>query len=174
MAASLNALKNRRKFFVDDRIFWIYCLISLFFTILGVVYLSQSGQYLILPWILANGCLLYCAYVLSLAYAPFSNCSNIELYDEKGCIYKSSWMWIFVNLIYLAILVVSLLWCTEYSNEQAGLFRSTSTILVIIGGFALLALARNFEKKYNYFSPFFWLIIAFILIWLVLAYQTIL
>lgn len=175
MSDCFNPIKNESYLFTKDRLFWVYCLVSLFFTILGVVYLSQSnGSYLIFPWVISNMCLLYCIYILSIAYMPSISCFDLQNREDITCSIKSSWKWIIVNLIYLAILIIGLLWCTDYSNPQAGIFRSISVILVIIGGLSLLAFGRNVEKSYNYYSPFFWTMTFFLLIWLILSYCTLL
>lgn len=174
MSECFNLVKNEHDFFVQDRVFWVYCLVSLFFTILGIVFLSYNnkGTYLIFPWTVGNICLLYCVYMLSLSYIPFQICTARVL--DNPCLIKSSWKWISVNVIYLAILIISLLWCVDYGNPQAGIFRSISVVLVLIGGLALLAFYRDVEKYYNYVSPFFWTLVGFLLVWLVLGYCTVL
>lgn len=152
------------RLFIGDRLFWMYGLLTIFFTILGAVYLCGIGSALITLWVLSNLLLWYVIYVLAKTYMPWG---WAPLWTTKN-----TWFLLIVlNLLYLTIMVVSLLWCAGY-NSQSGLFRVVSPILVIIGGLFLISLARYSVGKYEYRSICLWSLIIYCGIWTVLALIT--
>lgn len=138
--------------FSQTRILSIYALISLFFTILGVVYLVSSVQ--IVFWILSNICLWLAIHDL---------CYHIN----------NKTVWVLINLLYLAILIIGLVWCGEFNNSQNNTFRNIAPIIIVLGGLTMIGTFIKYNSDNSYGSPTFWFLVYFTLIWIVSAIYTV-
>ena len=127
---------------IRDRIFWIYFIITLFFIILGISLMigSSDPQIIVISilWILSCVLIMLVIYHLS---------------------YLQSWMWLFINGIFLALLIVSTLWTTELNNSSSDQFHTISGIFIILGALILTSMIND------YIVPF-WFALGYIIIWL--------
>lgn len=140
-------------FLQNDRIFWIYVVISLFFFTIGSVYLANTtNQWLITPWFFSNFALCYIAYTISHGFQS---------------LYKK----ILPNGLYFVLMVLGCLWCSEY-NSKNNSFKNILPILMIIGGFYFLVLIKSMLGRIDIFSPCFWMIVAYFFFWFVISVYT--
>lgn len=139
---------------LTDRIFWIYFIIALFFIIIGIGLIISSTNINIiaisityLVTILILLLIVYYAYLLN-----SSNCNNYIL--------------IFVNVIFIMLLVISTLWAGEINNLESGPLGSLCGVLIILGGVILFSLSSN---NYDIYTFSYWISILYIVIWISLT-----
>lgn len=134
---------------ITDRIFWIYFIIILFFLIIGsgLIIVSNDVNLITITilWIISNLALLIIVY-----YAH-------EYY------YENNRYWVFINALFIALLVIATIWAGELGNNNAGPLRVMSGILILLGGLILYSLSNDEYEKY--IIPY-WLSIGFLLLWL--------
>jgi hypothetical protein len=163
---------------LQDRIFWIYFIITFFFIVIGVYYLSMIGEALIfivgLLWIISNLCLLILIYYASVKWnweddtCSDQKCNTIETFlgNETGI---SKGIIFFIHVLFLTMLVVSNLWAFELQNntntDNNNTLQSIYGILLILGGLLLtkLSLHKSFDM-YAHISPF-WVSIIYLVTW---------
>ena len=75
-------------------------------------------------------------------------------------------MGIFIDAIYLSLLVVSTLWAAELGNLDGGPLRTISGIFILLGGLLLFGLATN---NYDMYTLSYWVALAYIIIWVSLT-----
>ena len=108
---------------IYDRVFWIYFIIALFFVIVGMsLIMSSNDPYLIyvsVIWLIANVALIILAYQTSIVWGP-KNSNNGELVcfvdKDSRCFDSKNRVWLFVNLIFIVILILQVLWASELYN----------------------------------------------------------
>lgn len=141
---------------ITDRIFWIYFIIALFFIIIGVGLIMSSTE----PNIIAIS-IIYLISILALLiivyYAHILN-SNNEI--------DNNYINIFINVIYLSLLIVSTLWAAELNNLDGGPLRTISGILILLGGLLLFSLTTN---NYDMYTISYWIALMYIIIWISLT-----
>ena len=141
---------------LTDRIFWIYFIIALFFIIIGIGLIISSTNINIiaisityLVTILILLLIVYYAYLLN---SSNENCNNYIL--------------IFVNVIFIMLLVISTLWAGEINNLESGPLGSLCGVLIILGGVILFSLSSN---DYDIYTFSYWISILYIVIWISLT-----
>lgn len=133
---------------ITDRVFWIYFIVVLFFLIIGSELIVTSNDENLISitilWIVSNLALLIIVY-----YAH-------EYY------YQQNTYWIFINALFIALLVVSTIWAGELGNNNAGPLRVMSGILILLGGLILYSLSNN---EYDSYTIPYWISIGYLLLW---------
>ena len=176
---------------INDRIFWIYFIVTFFFIIIGIGSILGSGNpYMIIIsilWLLGNVALLILVYHASIKWAPIGindEYPQICVVDvNSGCFEANNRVWLFINILFLILLIISALWAGELGNADGGPLRKMSGILILLGGLVLLSLNRQSHFKddesiYNtiyddiYTIPF-WIGILYIVIWFGLTFYVI-
>lgn len=134
---------------ITDRIFWIYFIVTLFFIIIGSGLIIASNDInliaITLLWIISNLALL------------------IIIYYAHEYYYDANASWLFVNVLFITLLIISTIWAGELGNSNAGPLRTMSGLLVVLGGLILYAISNNY---YDNYIISYWISIAYILIWL--------
>lgn len=162
-------LKNMHSHYIFyDRVFWIYFIVTLFFIILGsssiVTSNLQSMPTILFIWTLSNIALMIISYRASVKWAPTSD--NICFVDYNAeCFKPSNRIWLLINVIFILLLILSVLWAGELSNTDSGPIKSMSGILIILGGIVLSSLVD---------STTFFVSLFYLLIWVSLTFYTIL
>lgn len=153
---------------MNDRIFWIYFIITLFFIIIGMVaILTSDDPYLIIIsilWFLSNIALMILVYHASINCGPRNPINNEQICVadiNSRCFDENNRMWLFVNLLFIVLLIFSVLWAGELRNTDESPLRTISGILIILGGLILCGLANNF----THYMYIFWVTISYLLIW---------
>lgn len=133
---------------LTDRIFWIYFIVVLFFLIIGSgLIVSSNDDNLIsitILWIISNLALLIIVYHAH------------EYYSQQNT------YWIFINVLFILLLVLSTIWAGELGNNNAGPLRAMSGILVLLGGLILYSLSNN---EYESYTIPYWISIVYLLLW---------
>lgn len=110
---------------LNDRILWIYFIVTLFFIIIGLnLILTSSSIYSLIlgvAWLFGHIALMFLVYYVSLSWS-------------------ANKMWLFINLVYIALIFMSLLWVQELDNIEHSYLRTMSGIIMILGGLLLLGL----------------------------------
>ena len=134
---------------INDRIFWIYVIITLFFIIIGVgLIISSNDANLIsinILWLISMLALMISAYYIY--------CDNENYFK------------IFVIIIFISLLVISVLWTGELWNKNDNQLLLIFSILIIIGGFILFVLKPQ-SDDINTIS--YWSSLIYVTIWLCL------
>ena len=149
----------------DLRIFWIYFTFVFFFAILGTIYLLEINFYLTLIWILSKIFLVIIIYYSSINWAPVDNNNNpICPFDVNSDIFnKKNRKWLFINILFVIILILSLLWAMQIKIDS-NLIVNNISILIIILGIVLYSLSNNIPLLIYIFYFVSWFILAFIII----------
>ena len=158
---------------IHDRIFWIYFVVTFFFIIIGVGSIITSNDpymlVLMIFWLLSSVGLMILAYHASVKWGPKDESQDeilVCVIDvNSGCFDADNRVWLFVNLLFIALLIVSVLWAAELGNSDAGPLKQMSGILVILGGLLLCGLSSGSRfMNHDYIRPF-WVAVGYILIW---------
>ena len=139
---------------VDDRIFWIYVIITLFFIIIGVGLIISSND----PNLIAIN-ILWLISMLALMVSAY------YIYNDNDNYFK-----IFIIIIFISLLVISVLWTGELWNKNDNQLLIIFSVLILLGGFILFNL-RTESDDINTVS--YWSLLVFITIWLGLILFTI-
>ena len=149
---------------IIDRIFWIYFIITLFFIIIGIgVVISSEGPYLIaisILWIIGNLALMIIVY-----HSHIFICENNIM--GINCNY-----WLFINIIFVSLLIISTLWIGELYNSNSGNLKNMSGIIILLGGIILYKLSTlDLKQETNNYSLSegtsisYWMLILYLIIW---------
>lgn len=134
---------------ITDRIFWIYFIVTIFFIIIGSgLIIASNDQNLItitLLWIVSNLILL------------------IIIYHAHEYYYEHNTSWAFVNILFIALLIISTIWAGELGNNNASPLKIISGILILLGGLILYSLSNN---CYDIYTIPYWISIGYIIVWL--------
>ena len=134
---------------IDDRIFWIYVIITLFFIIIGVGLIVSSNDINLIAinilWLISMLALMVSAYYI---------------YSEN-----ESYLKLFVIIIFISLLVISVLWTGELWNKNDNQLLIIFTMLILLGGFILFNLR---SETYDVNTISYWSSLIFITIWLFL------
>jgi hypothetical protein len=157
---------------VHDRIFWIYFIVTLFFVIIGVgSILASDDPYLIIisiAWLLSSAALLVIVYHTSINWGPTYNTDNTPICvidSNSGCFNPSNRVWLFINVLFVVLLVLSTLWACELSNTDASTLQGMSGVLVILGGLMLAGLLNSHVTTTNVYIAPFPIAVAYLVIW---------
>ena len=139
---------------VDDRIFWIYVIITLFFIIIGIGLIISSND----PNLIAIN-ILWLISMLALMVSAY------YIYNDNDDYFK-----IFIIIIFISLLIISVLWTGELWNKNDNQLLIIFSVLILLGGFILFNL-RIESDDINTVS--YWSLLLFIAIWLSLILFTI-
>lgn len=163
---------------LQDRTFWVYFIITLFFIIIGIYYISMVGGTLVvivgLLWIIGNLSLLILIYYASVRWDWNDNacndqkCNSIETFlgNEMGA---SKCVLFLIHGLFFSMLVISNLWAIELQNSSntnnTSTLQSIYGILLILGGLLLTKLSLH--KSFDINTPIspFWVSIIYLVIW---------
>ena len=133
---------------ISNRKFWVYFLIALFFTIVGISYISTyeiGFQPAILAfWILSNVMLFVIIY-------------NVT---EFWCSHNHQKVVRFSNVLYILILITSVVWTDSLNKKGNTGIENVSSILIILGGLLLFGIIPG-----NYSPLAFWAGLLYLAIW---------
>lgn len=156
----------------NDRIFWIYFIITLFFVIIGMstIVISDDPYLIVISilWFLSNVALMILVYHVSINWGPKnpSNNEQICVVDTNSqCFDENNRTWLLVNLLFIILLIFSVLWAGELRNTDESPLRTISGIVILLGGLILCALAKGNNFMYHIYITPFWVAIAYLLIW---------
>lgn len=158
---------------INDRAFWIYFIITLFFIIIGAGAILTSDDphviIIIIFWILANVALFVLIYHASINWGPTGYDKQICVIDsDSGCFNPSNRVWLFVNILFVVLLILSILWAGELNNQNTSPLRTMSGVLILLGALVLCGLASTDDRTtlmYQVYSKSFWVAVAYIMIW---------
>jgi hypothetical protein len=134
---------------IDDRIFWIYVIITLFFIIIGIGLIISSND----PNLIAIN-ILWLVSMLALMINAY------YIYNDNENMFK-----IFIVIIFISLLIISVLWTGELWNKNDNQLLIIFSVLILLGGFILFSL-RIKSDDINTVS--YWTSLIFITIWLCL------
>lgn len=150
---------------IHDRVFWIYFIITLFVIVLGMTFIISSNDpyavTLSIIWLIATVFLMIIVYHASQNWAPLSGGQPVCVVDHNsGCFHPNNRIWLFINILFVLLLIFSGLWAGELGNSDAGPLRTMAGILIILGSIVLYRLTHN-----SLYSIQFWIAIFYIVIW---------
>src|SRR5436190_807381 len=112
---------------IDDRIFWIYVIITLFFIIIGIGLIVSSNDANLIAinilWLISMLALMINAYYI---------------YNENESYFK-----LFIIIIFISLLIISVLWTGELWNKNDNQLLLIFTMLILLGGFILFNLRTD-------------------------------
>jgi hypothetical protein len=140
---------------IDNRTFWIYFIITFIFIVIGTTFILISDNYykfaIMFIWMISNVlllCLIYhSSYLLSpliklkpcsenyLASNTYKDCCVID--SDSKCLEPKNRIWLYINILYIVILILSTVWATELNNVNAKGFLTCSGVIIIMGGLLL-------------------------------------
>lgn len=94
--------------------------------------------------------------------------------SNSGCFDRGNRVWLFINVLFVVLLVISVLWAAELENPDAGPIRTMSGIIILLGGLLLFKLINDSRFKYEVYITPIWISILYLLIWLGLTIYTVL
>lgn len=167
---------------IHDRVFWIYFVVTFFFIVIGISSIVVSNNSALIAisifWLLSSIALMIIVYQASIRWGPkdpFSEYSQICIIDtNSGCFDAGNRVWLFINLLFLALLIISVLWAAELGNSEAGPLRSMSGVLILLGGLLMARLAITGNIYFDVCTIHFWIAVSYILIWFGLTLYVIL
>jgi len=153
---------------LNDRIFWIYFIVTLFFVIIGLNFiLSSTNSYMLIIgviWLLTNVALMIMVYHASTIWGPTDENNvptTICFVDYNShCVEAGNNVCLFINIVFILLLIFSVLWAGELSNTENSPLRTMSGVLILLGGLLLC----NLVKTKNLIIPF-WYGIAYLIMW---------
>ena len=81
---------------------------------------------------------------------------------NSQCFDVDNRVWLFVNILFIVLLIVSTLWAGELGNVDGGPIRTMSGVLILLGGLVLAELAID---HYDFISLQFWMAVGYLIIW---------
>ena len=132
--------------------------------------LSSNDPYMIIIsilWLLSNVALMIIVYHASVRWGPVDR-NDVQLCvvdSDSGCFNENNRVWLFINVLFIVLLIIATLWAGELGNADAGPLRTVSGILILLGGLLLCALAGGNLFMYNIYIVPFWMSVGYLLIW---------
>ena len=149
---------------INNRIFWIYLIITIFFIIIGIRFLiiSNDNNVIIVTilWLMAT-------ILLMIMIIHTSTDEDISIIDNK-CFDIDKRSWLFTNFLFIFLLIISSFWAGEFSNNDEDSIKTMAGILLLLGGLLMCLFIVNKFNNFIYHG-IFWISISYILIWLVLT-----
>lgn len=153
----------------SDRVFWIYFIICLFIIIVGLIFIVKytNDYYAALAffWTLSILLLNLLVYYAAWEWSPYIEKQICAFDTESKCFEPNNRKWLFVNLLFLIILVFSVLWAAELNNIENSPLCAVSGIIVLMAGLLLVKLSMGRAYK----AAGFWIGVLYLLIWLALT-----
>lgn len=126
-----------------DRVFWIYFIITLFFIIVGITLLSpgfNQESFITILWIMSNLSLMLMVYHASLTWQPHTTICIID--NNSGCFQSGNRVWLFINILFITLLIISAMWAGEFNNTTETYLKTTTGIMMLLGGLILFSLSN--------------------------------
>lgn len=164
-------------YLIQDRIFWIYFIIALFFIIIGLTclsYYNNSYVYILATlWLLASIFFLIIIYYTSILWNPIDDDNLLICFVDAdvGCLKSSNKFWLFINCFFIFILIFSVLWTSELSNPNPSFLKPFSGIIILISSLFLFSICLPYLRNN---SLFYWAFLFFLLIWFCLTLYSVL
>lgn len=156
---------------IYNRIFWIYFMVTLFFIIIGVglILASTDPNRLVVAilWLLGNIALLILVYHSSINWGPDGQICVID--SNSGCFDADNRVWLFVNILFIVLLIFGVLWAAEFNNKDSGPLLTISGVIIILGGLLFAGLATGWQFLNNPHIIPFWVAVVFLIIWFALT-----
>ena len=146
---------------ISDRVFWIYLIVALFFVIIGLSLIFNSGD----PYSLVISILWLLSVIALLIIVYEQSHADTKCILDNNCLSGSSQIWIYINILFLLLLILGTVWASELGGTESGGTSSSSGILILLGGLLLTGLVR--QKQY---SVPFWVAVFYVLIWFILTF----
>ena len=148
---------------IDNRTFWIYFIITFTFIVIGTTFILNSDNYykfiIMFIWMISNVLLLCLIYHSSYLLSPLMKlkpCSNGEnpllentyrdccvIDSDSKCLEPKNRIWLYINILYIILLILSTVWATELNNVNAKGFLSCAGVIIILGGLLLSSHSGN-------------------------------
>jgi hypothetical protein len=151
---------------IDNRTFWIYFIVTFIFIVIGTTFILNSDNYykfiIMFIWMISNVlllCLVYhSSYLLSplIKIQPSLNSKNLgnqlstNIYkdccvidSDSKCLEPKNRIWLYINILYIILLILSTVWATECNNLNAKGFLTCSGVIIILGGLLLSSYSGN-------------------------------
>lgn len=146
---------------LNDRVFWIYTIITLFVAIIGLVMLANINNYLLtVIWLLSLLLLLIVIYHLSNHWCPNQSLCIID--PDSQCFRPARRMWLIINLTYVVTLILMIVWVGEMANISF----NTVMFAVLLAILALFLLCLSYNS--NMIVPIYFSTALFA-IWIIIA-----
>lgn len=164
-------------YLIQDRIFWIYFIIALFFIIIGLTCLSyyKSPYVLILSalWLLSSIFFLVIIYHTSILWNPTDDNNLLICFVDAdvGCLKSSNKFWLLINFFFIFILIFSVLWTSELYNPNPSFLKPFSGIIILISSLLLFSFSLPHLNKN---SLFYWSFLFYLVIWFWLTLYSVL
>lgn len=161
---------------IEDRIFWIYFIVTLFFLIVGTFSLIQtSSAWVIVLWFLSNIALMIIVYHTSAWCAPTDDSGDFVCVIDDGsrCFDSKNRVWLLINILFIILLVISVIWAGARENNVIGI------LMLFLGLILLILITKRIDEKYKHQRIFtnchvpFWMYVFYITIWTILTLNTI-
>jgi hypothetical protein len=165
---------------IHDRIFWIYFVVTLLFIVIGMCSIISSNDpnriFISMGWLFANILLMILVYHASIEWGPNdprAKYAQICFFDKNSnCWAPANRTWLFINLIYVVLLIMAILWAGELNNTDGSPLRTMSGVITLLGGIILCNLiqCKGTGSTYynNYIIPF-WIGVVYLVIWFALT-----
>lgn len=151
----------------NDRIFWIYLIITLSFIIIGFHYfLMNTIYYISIVWLLTMIFLMVVVYHISIMLAPVDTNSGIPVCvvdNNVDCLSKSNRLWVVINAVYFLLLILSVSWVYEFTNSFTHNTKPIFGIIIILLGIFLCKISYNIYQ--NKYTVTFWAAFLFTFFW---------
>ena len=162
------------EYFLNDRIFWIYFIITLFFIIIGASFIISSDYdifFISILWVISNIFLMIIIYQSSIIYCPKNNNKNSCILEENTkCFEKNNRVWLSINVCFVMLLIISVLWISEIQIGNFNQLKSISGISIILLSLILYYYIFEIKKINNSkINLIFIYLLIYIFIWFVLT-----
>lgn len=162
---------------IDDRVFWIYFIVTLFFIILGLSMILSSGDphaiILSVVWLISMVVLMVIVYDASRKWDPNRDdgSNQVCLLDSQSwCVTPSNKMWFVVNILFVLLLILSTVWAAELHNTESSPTGTISGVVILLGGLLLCGLTAGANGSALHINSTltvpFWVAIVYLLLWL--------
>lgn len=154
---------------IDDRAFWIYFIIILFFDIIAswLILTSNIYHYAIITFLIifSSILLLITTYHISLLLSPNKNVCFLDRNSE--CLTRTNRIWFIVNLLFIVLTFLSVIWSAYFTETDDEIFfKSMMGIIILL--ISLIFCMYTYRIAPSYSLPF-WSIIIYTLIWFCIA-----
>lgn len=115
-------------------------------------------------------------YYASINWGPIDPNNNLQICvidPNSGCFEPNNRVWLFINVIFVVLLIFSIIWTSELKNNDNIASKILIGVLLILGGVILSDLSIKHNFSYDIYIIPFWLSVVYIMIWLYLSLFTI-
>ena len=120
-------------------------------------------------WVLSNLALMIVVYHGSEIWGPTDPTGQNNMIcvvdPNSGCFNAGNRVWLFINILFIALLIMSLLWAGELGNQDSGPLRTMSGVIILLGGLLLTGFIYSKIKAGTFYMIPFWVSVLYLLIW---------